>query len=243
MSDPKYASPFEAQFDPDRAQLFVIEKLLRGVHTVKLVKVLKVKPVSGKVGFVDVQPLVLDVDTRGVVIQQSPAYNLPYLRYQGGSSAVILDPVMGDIGIALFCDRDISIVKANAAPAAAGSARAHSSADGLYIGGVLNPDATQFVQFQPSGAGINITTPGNLNLTAGGTIHLQSTGTTTIDGAALVINAPTTFNNTISGTKTGTGNYSFASPITAPDFVAPNANLNTHTHTDPQGGNVGPPHN
>lgn len=233
--DKRYNSSIEAQFDPDRAQLFIITKLLLGVHTCQLVQVQAVNPVSGKVGFLTVQPLVLETDTNSLVIAQTPIYNVPYMRYQGGSSAVILDPVVGDIGLAIFAENDITNIKQTLQPGPAATQRSHSTADALYIGGVLNPDPAQWIKF--SAAGIDINAVGALTMEAA-TINAQATGNITIaaqgtltltgQGQSLVISS--------------TGGNSTAA-LTAPDFKAPNANLNTHAHSDPQGGNTGLPHN
>lgn len=239
-----YATPFEAQFDADRAQLFIITQLLRGVHTCQLVEVLAVQPVSGKVGFLTVQPLVLDTDTNSVVINQTPIYNVPYMRYQGGSSAVILDPVEGDIGIAIFSEDDITNVKKTQAAGAAPTQRMHSTADALYIGGVLNPDPTQYVQFQPGGAGIKLVSPGSIQLQAGTSVAISSGTTTTVTApGGFIVNANMTLNGSMSGTQSGAGAYQFAGTIVAPDAVINGVTQSTHIHSDPQGGNTGGPHN
>lgn len=237
MTTKPYNFSFEAQFDPDQAELFKILQTLRdNVHTVDLVRVLTVTPVSDRVGFVSVQPLVLESDTANVVIAQSPAYNVPYLRMQGGASAVILDPVAGDIGLCLYAQRDITSVKQTLAEGPAPTARAWSTGDGLYIGGVLNGAPSQYVRFQPGGAGIDVVSPGNVTLQAAGAVTITSGGATTVNAAAFVVNAPATFNNTISGTKAGSGNYSFAGPISAPDIILPAGSVNTHTHGGVQTG-------
>jgi hypothetical protein len=36
---------------------------------------------------------------------------VPYFRVQGGADAIIIDPKVGDLGIAVFCSRDITGVK------------------------------------------------------------------------------------------------------------------------------------
>jgi hypothetical protein len=241
-----YNSPFEAQFDPDRTQLFIITKLIQGVHTCDLVKVLAVQPVSGKVGFVTVQPLVQDTDTNGVVLAQTPIYNVPYLRYQGGSSAVILDPVAGDIGLALFAESDITNVKQTLKQGAPATSRTHSTADALYIGGVLNPDPTQWVKFQPGGAGIDIVSPGEVTLQAGTTVSISSGTTTTVTApGGFIVNANMTLNGTMSGTSTGSGAYQFAGTIVAPDAKINGVTQSTHVHGGVQtgAGNSTGPHN
>lgn len=231
-----YNSPFEAQFDPDRAQLFIITKLLLGVHTCQLVQVQAVNPVSGKVGFLTVQPLILETDTNNLVLAQSPIYNVPYMRYQGGSSAVILDPVVDDIGLAIFAENDITNVKQTLAAGPAATDRSHSTADALYIGGVLNPDATQYVQFQPGGAGIVIHTPGNLALQASGNLDINVGGQATVEAAGWTFNTPVTFNNSVTSTPTGAGNVTFNSKIVAPDAVIGGVTQTLHKHGGVQTG-------
>ena len=244
--DKRYNSSIEAQFDPDRAQLFIITKLLLGVHTCQLVQVQAVNPVSGKVGFLTVQPLVLETDTNSLVIAQTPIYNVPYMRYQGGPSAVILDPVVGDIGLAIFAENDITNVKQTLQPGPAATQRSHSTADALYIGGVLNPDPTQYVQFQPGGAGIVIHSPGAVALQAGSSVAITSGSTTTVNApGGFIVNANMTLNGTMSGTQSGAGAYQFAGTITAPDAVINGVTQSTHVHGGVQtgSGNSGGPHN
>lgn len=239
MSTPAtpYDAPFEAQFDAERQQEYVILRLLNALHTATLVEVLAVRPTGGKVGFVDVQPLVLDQATNQVVIEQSPIYNVPYVRYQGGSSAVILDPVDGDIGLCIFAERDITNVKATLAPGAAPTQRTFSSADGLYIGGVLNADPTQWIKFQPAGAGIDIVSPGEITLQAGSTVSITSGTTTTVTApGGFVVNANMTLNGTMSGTHTGAGAYQFAGTIVAPEAVINGVTQSAHKHGGVQTG-------
>src|SRR6185312_12284337 len=66
------------------------------------------------VGRVDVQPLIQQTDSAGNVMALPVLYGLPYLRWQGGASAVILDPAVNDIGLVCFADRDVSAVIASA---------------------------------------------------------------------------------------------------------------------------------
>lgn len=253
MSTP-YNSSFESQFDPDRAQEFIILQLLRmNVHTAELVRVQSVQPTTDRVGFVTVQPLVLDVDTNNIVISQSPAYNVPYLRIQGGVSAIKLDPVEGDIGLAVYAQRDITTIKATLEEGAAPTDRTFSTADGLYLGGFLNGEPQQWIEFLPEAAGIQVVSPGNIDLIAdgdiglqaGGALNLQSGGNTTVTAPQFIVNGATVFNGTVSGTATGAGAVSFAAPVSAPDVVLPNGSVNTHVHGGVQtgGGNTGGMHN
>jgi hypothetical protein len=227
-----YNSDFESQFDAGRAQEFIIQRLIAGVHTCALVKVLAVTPTAGKVGFVTVQRMLLPVDTNGVVLTQTPIYNVPYMRYQAGPSAVIMDPAIGDIGLAMFAEADITAIKSTLQPGAPATQRTHNSADALYLGGVLNPDPTQFITFHPGAAGIDITSPGPINLTAGGAVSIQSGTTTTVTApSGFIVNANMTLNGTMSGTAAGAGAYQFAGTIVAPDAVINGVTQSTHKHT------------
>jgi hypothetical protein len=238
MTNTPYSTPFEAFYDPDRAQEFIIRAILRGdLHTAELVEVLAVQPVSDRVGFVTVQPLVLQSDTNNIVIAQTPAYNVPYLRLQGGVSAVILDPVVGDRGVALYAQNDITNVKTTLTEGQAATDRVFSTADGLYLGGFLNAAPTQWVKFLGAGAGIDIHSPGSIALTAGTTLTLTA-GTTmqfTAPGG-LTINANVTHNGTWNGTATGAGSVNFAAPVNAPDVVTSKGSVNAHDHGNVQNG-------
>lgn len=223
MADaPKLNAPFEAQFHAGRQQEWIIKQLLRAsVHTANLVKVLAVYPTASKVGFVDVQPLVQDRTTRDVVLDQAPIYKLPYLRLQGGMSAVILDPVVGDIGVAVFAERDITNVIATREQGAAPTDRTFAEADGLYLGGFLNADPNQYVKFLPAG-GIEIvstgdlilSTPMDLVITVGGSLSMQVQGTITVSAASTTWSGPVTFTD----------------PITAPNGTFNGIPFNTHRH-------------
>lgn len=141
--------------------MFAVQQALAKVQTATLVKIVActndgdVSPV----GTVDVLPLVNQIDgsnppnpTEHVTI-----YGLPYLRVLGGESAIILDPKPGDIGVAVFANRDISKVKSTRDQANPGSFRQFDFADGIYLGGLLNGAPQQYIQF--SDAGIKIIAP------------------------------------------------------------------------------------
>jgi len=88
---------------------FLIQRALSRINVATLVQVRAVDPGAGLlVGTVDVLPLVNQVDGAGVAIPHTTLYGLPYLRVQGGNSAFICDPIVGDVGLAVFADRDIS---------------------------------------------------------------------------------------------------------------------------------------
>lgn len=148
------------------AMSFVIQQALAKLSTATLVKVLKCTNDGGlsPVGFVDVQPLVNQIDLNGTPNPHVTIFNVPYFRMQGGSDAIVMDPKPGDIGMAAFASRDITKVKNTRNRANPGSYRQFSMADGLYMGGFLNGAPTQYVQF--SADGIRIHSPVAVKLEA-----------------------------------------------------------------------------
>lgn len=180
-SGPLSVHDSESEFN---AHSFVISQMLGRLWTATIVQVKAVTTAGGvtPVGFVDVLPTVAQLDGQDQATAHGIIHGLPYLRAQGGANAVILDPQVGDLGVAVFASRDISSVKATKAPANPGSLRRFDPADGLYLGGVLNGAPTQYVQFI-AGA-INIVSPGAVTITAPA---VAITGPTTITGAVNVV--------------------------------------------------------
>lgn len=148
------------------AQSFVIWQILRSISGARLVEVMAVTNAGSvtPVGFVDVRPLVNQLDGYSNATPHGTIYHLPYFRLQGGANAVILDPQVGDMGVAVIEDRDISSVKANLGQANPGSKRIFDMADGLYFGGFLNGTPAQYFQF--STAGIAVVSPTKITLQA-----------------------------------------------------------------------------
>lgn len=160
---------------------FVARQVLNKAATTTLVQVKGVTTSGGlsPVGFVDVQPMVHQIDGLGKPTPHGTIYNLPYLRLQGGSDAIIIDPKVGDIGMASFASHDISGVKKNKAPSNPGSRRRFAWADGLYHGGMLNGVPNQFVRFHADG--IAIGTPHKVTIDAMN-IQLDASGNLAVTG-------------------------------------------------------------
>jgi len=134
--------------DPYNILNFAISQMLSGINVATLVKVVAVNVAGLLVGTVDVQILVQQVDGAGTPIPSDTIYEVPFFRLQGGANAVIINPTVGDVGFAVFADRDISAVQASGAPNPPGSRRRFDLADALYIGGwCSNITPTQYIQF------------------------------------------------------------------------------------------------
>lgn len=166
---------------------FHIRQVMGRVRTGIPVKVIAVS--GGGVGSpptVDVTPLVNQFDSQGNKTAHGDIYGIPVLRVQGGSWAIIADPVVGDIGYMLCADRDISAVKANKGVSNPGSYRRHNLSDGVYIAAMLAPTPTQYVEFTSTGITIKdknnntiVMGPSGINLNG---LIIDSSGNVTTPG-------------------------------------------------------------
>lgn len=138
-------------------------KLLNSNYFIRLATVTAVHGEAPNL-VVDVLPLVADVRSSDrTIIQGSQIYSIPVWRLQRGGSAIIMDPVVGDIGLIAVSDVDISVARATRKESVPGSLRTHSQSDAIYFGGVLNGQPTQFIEF--ADGAINITSPNPVNIT------------------------------------------------------------------------------
>jgi hypothetical protein len=156
-------TPTSAQTSDAENLSYVFKKLLSGAFFIELVQVTAIRGSAPNL-VVDVIPLVTRTDPSGATIQNSEIFNVPVFRLQRGMSAVIMNPVAGDIGMIAVCDRDNSIARANRKQSVPGSKRMHSKSDALYLGGFLNQAPTQYVEFADDK--INIVAPNGVNITA-----------------------------------------------------------------------------
>ncbi|CAB3715278.1 oxidoreductase [Achromobacter marplatensis] len=221
------------------ALMFLISQSLARLSTATLVRVVSVTNDGGlsPVGFVDVQPLVNQLDGAGNAVPHAVLHQLPYFRLQGGTDAVILDPKVGDIGMAAFGSRDLSAVKASKQQANPGSWRTHDMADGLYFGGMLNGTPVQYVQF--TAGGINVVSPSKVTVQAPN-IELNAATQCALNSPVIVLNGTVQQGaGSFGGTSTWQGNMNTLGTLrnNGKDVGS------THTHPGVQSGpsNTGTP--
>ena len=135
----------------------------------------------------------------------------------------MIEPVVGDIGLAVFAHSDSSTVtQGTAEPQQPGSKRHHSMSDGFYIGGFLNQAPSCYLELMQDNTAV-------LNATGGVTIN----GNTTINGNA-TINGDVTVNGNfavVGGNSTMTGSLT-----TQGDVVSGGISVQNHVHGGVQGG-------
>lgn len=127
---------------------FLVKRMIAQLDTLKIVKV---TAVDTEAKTVTVLPLVEQIDGENQVTPNAPISGVPYMAWQYGTSAVLADPAVDDIGVLLCCDRDTSAVIASRDSAPPGSQRQYDEADGIYLGGVLNDEPEQYVKFTDTG--------------------------------------------------------------------------------------------
>lgn len=175
-------------------------------------------------GRVTVRPLVNQRDAEGNILPPSELFEVPYSRIQGGVAAIIIDPIPGDIGLAVFAQQDSSNVRAGTeAPVTAGSFRYFDMADGFYIGGFLNQAPSVYMELTQDNTAV-IHAPSKIRLESP---LVEFTGRFRMTGEE------STEASTMLGGFTNVGGT-----ITSNGVI-----LETHTHSgvEPGGGNTGQP--
>lgn len=214
-------------------QQFLMSQFLMGKSFITLGVIASVSE-DGKV--VSVKPMVEGFTGNGDINPNSVINGVPVWRLQRGSSAVIMPPVVGDIGMIAICDRDISAVKATKKPALPGSNRTHNYADAIYLGGVINAEPSQYIKF--SDAGIDVVSPLDVNVN-GRNVAINAEGKASVNAPVIELNGAVT-----QGKGTNGGNADFGGSVTATgEVTGAGIKLSTHTHggVENGGGETKPP--
>ncbi|VEB99924.1 Mu-like prophage protein gp45 [Cedecea lapagei] len=212
-------------------QHFVMDKFLSGKAFITVAMVKASYPGEGnKMSFVDVQPMVHGTTGAGDLVESGVIHNVPVFRIQRGSSAIIMDPVVGDIGWIACCDEDIRNVKKTHSPALPASSRKHNYGDAIYMGGLLNVAPTQYARLHDGG--IDIVSPLDVNIN-GNNVAINAKAKASVNAPVIELNGALT-----QGSGSHGGNASFGGSVTAAGEVTGSGiKLSTHTHGGVQSGN------
>lgn len=138
--------------------MFSIQKaIMNTVETAEVVMVTAVQPggSGSAAGYVSVKPLVCRLDSRNNAVPSSELFQIPYSRVQGGKAALVIDPMPGDIGLAVFAKSDSSgVAPGTEEPAAPKSFRSFDKADGFYVGGFLNQAPEIYLELTQEGEAV-----------------------------------------------------------------------------------------
>lgn len=163
--------------------MYLANSVLRGVHTVEVVKVVNVDIENKRIAVI---PIVQRTNAEGNPIPESPIYDVKYIQWQYGGNLIKANPTVNDIGIIVVCKKDISSIESGLV----GSFREFSLSDGIYIGGLFgfNQEPTQIIEFDDEN-GITITTPKALTINATENVVVNATRDATINGVNVDVNA------------------------------------------------------
>jgi hypothetical protein len=117
------------------AVAFIARQVVEKGWSTMPVKVLAVHGGGAAAGppTVDVLPLVNQINGFGQPTPHGTIYKLPTARTQSGLAAIVCDPSVGDIGVAVFASHDITAVVATGNISNPGSRRRFDPSDGIYV--------------------------------------------------------------------------------------------------------------
>lgn len=210
---------------------FLIRSIVKGmVSTAIPVRVDSVERAGDGSGalYVSATPLVCPVDADGNALEQVTIPRLPYFRLQHGTAAVVVDPKVGDLGLAVFAQLDTSRLTGQSTPEAPATFRCFDMSDGFYLGGFWGKPPETFVRLEDSGD-ITITGPKTVTINA-------EVATVNASDHVLVDSPQVTMTGRLSvvGHITGTGGVT----VSNGDVTADGISLKSHVHGGVQSGSA-----
>jgi hypothetical protein len=205
---------------------FMIDQESARVSVMQLVKVLAVYAGNDAnvPTTVDVQPMIDMTDPNGKRTPHGTIYGVPAARRHGGRNAVLIDPVVGDVGMMHVCDRDASSVFANGgAQSAPGSSRRHDLSDGFYQGSLYTLSPNNKTDYRTGS--IAHSTPNNVTHSVGRDIQSSAGGSRTLTASQSISHTASQGNITHTA---GQGNISHTASQGDISHTASQGNI-THT--------------
>ena len=182
-------------------------------------------------GHVSATPLVAQTDAKGNALPMSPIPRLRFFRYQAGKAAIVLDPVAGDQGVAVYFKQDSSGVQDGAKEAVVpGSFRNFDQSDGVVFSGVQNQAPTVWIELTQDEKVI-IHAPQGVTIETDETAEITAGEKGSITAPAIELNGAITSH----GQNGGAGTMDINGTLTVDGI-----NMNTHTHTGAHGETSGP---
>lgn len=176
------------------------------------------------------------------------------VHFPGGSGYVLTFPVTpGDECLLVFSERAIDGWFESGEVTPPTDYRLHDLSDGFALVGfrsqpkkitnfsttnveLRSEDASTKISLSSDGGIVNQTPNGSTVLTAAGQYYINAPGGIILNGQTLLIGS--LLSQPGNG---GSGEATFGGTITAPDVISDTISGKTHTHSNPEGGNVGAP--
>ena len=229
MSDKELSANYDnfASSNPLNSMEFFIRSLISQVVSTSLPVVVTAVERKGEdagAGYVTVKPLLQPRNNSGDGLEVTTIPKLPYFRLQHGKAAIICDPKVGDIGLAVVAKHDISNINGTTTPKVPATYRKFDPSDSFYIGGFWGKAPEVFIHLEDEGT-IKIKAPTKITMDAP-ECEVNASTSFTVNSAQINLNGP------ISGGGSGGADATFSGDVTAK-----NISLTSHTHTGVQSGN------
>lgn len=229
MSDKELSANYDnfASSNPLNSMEFFIRSLISQVVSTSLPVVVTAVERKGEeagAGYVTVKPLLQPRNNSGDGLEVTTIPKLPYFRLQHGTAAIICDPKVGDIGLAVVAKHDISNINGSTTPKVPATYRKFDPSDSFYIGGFWGKAPEVFIHLEDEGT-IKIKAPTKITMEAP-ECEVNASTSFTVNSAQINLNGP------ISGGGSGGADATFTGDVNAKGI-----SLTSHTHTGVQSGN------
>lgn len=229
MSDKELSANYDnfASSNPLNSMAFFIRSLISQVVSTSLPVVVTAVERKGEeagAGYVTVKPLLQPRNNSGDGLEVTTIPKLPYFRLQHGKAAIICDPKVGDIGLAVVAKHDISNINGSTTPKVPATYRKFDPSDSFYIGGFWGKAPEVFIHLEDEGT-IQIKAPTKITMEAP-ECEVNASTSFTVNSAQINLNGP------ISGGGSGGADATFTGDVNAKGI-----SLTSHTHTGVQSGN------
>ena len=229
MSDKELSANYDnfASSNPLNSMEFFIRSLISQVVSTSLPVVVTAVERKGEeagAGYVTVKPLLQPRNNSGDGLEVTTIPKLPYFRLQHGKAAIICDPKVGDIGLAVVAKQDISNINGSTTPKVPATYRKFDPSDSFYIGGFWGKAPEVFIHLEDEGT-IKIKAPTKSSMEAP-ECEVNASTSFTVNSSQINLNGP------ISGGGSGGADATFTGDVNAKGI-----SLTSHTHTGVQSGN------
>lgn len=229
MSDKELSANYDnfASSNPLNSMEFFVRSLISQVVSTSLPVVVTAVERKGEeagAGYVTVKPLLQPRNNSGDGLEVTTIPKLPYFRLQHGKAAIICDPKVGDIGLAVVAKHDISNINGSTTPKVPATYRKFDPSDSFYIGGFWGKAPEVFIHLEDEGT-IKIKAPTKITIESP-ECEVNASTSFTVNSAQINLNGP------ISGGGSGGADATFSG-----DVKAKGISLTEHVHSGVESGN------